>query len=203
MPDQSSGFDSSKALYVPNLSPSDDFGYACQSAAQLCRDAFHCHEVSMTNFSKSAFHKLPVHLDDRNNVEVAGLRPGLYEAIMEHRSLSQFSRMAFQKLPVHVNDACDIEVDGLRPPQYEKITDLSTLSQICQEPSFEKYEQTWKNALHVVLMMIRKQIHQSAMSGLKQLYVNDTAEKEVMIWFSSRRLESSYPKVGSNISWFL
>lgn len=195
VPDQSSGFDSSKALYVPNLSPSDDFGYACQSAeAQLYQDAFHYHEMSMNTFSKSAFHKLPVHLDDRNNVEVDGLRPGLHEVSMEHRCLSQFSREAFQKLPVHVNDACNNEVDGLRPPQLEKITDLSTLSQICQEPSFEKYEQTWKNALHVVLMMIRKQIHQSVMSGLKQLYVNDTTEKELMTWFSSRRHESSYPK---------
>ncbi|XP_075521410.1 histone-lysine N-methyltransferase ATXR7-like isoform X1 [Primulina tabacum] len=174
VPDPSSGFDSSKA--------------------QLCQDAFHRHKVSMTNFSKSPFHKLPVHLDDRNNVEVDGLRPGLYEESMEYRSLSQFSREAFQKLPVHVNDACNIEVDGLRPLQFEEITDLSTLSQICQEPSFEKYEQTWKNALQVVLMMSRKQIHQSVMRGLKQLYVDDTIEKEIMMWFSSRRHESSYPK---------
>ncbi|XP_073286262.1 uncharacterized protein [Primulina huaijiensis] len=195
VPDQSSGFDSSKALYVAKLSPSDDFGYTCQSAeAQLCQDAFHCPEGSMNNSSKNTFQKLPAHVDDRNNVEVDGLRPFLYEETMEHCSSSQFSREAFQNLPVHVNDACNIEADGLRPPLLEEFTEPSTLSQICQAPSFEKYEQTWKTALQVLLMMSRERIYQSFMSGLKQLYVNDIIEKEITMWLSSRRRELSYPK---------
>ncbi|XP_073139885.1 histone-lysine N-methyltransferase ATXR7 isoform X2 [Henckelia pumila] len=195
-PDQSSGFDSSKAPHVSKLSPADDVGYACKSAgAQLCHDAFNSPEVFITSLSKGAFQKLPVHLDDKNNVEVDRLRPVLYEETMEHCSLSRFSLEAFQNLPVHVNDACDIQVDGLRPPQLEGFTDFSTLSQICQAPSFEKYEQTWKTALQVVLMISRERIYQSVMSGLKQLYVDDTIEKEIMMWLSSRKLESSYPKV--------
>ncbi|KZV31343.1 hypothetical protein F511_05447 [Dorcoceras hygrometricum] len=195
VPDQSSGCDSSKSLCVSDLSKSDDFGYACQSAeAKLCQDAFHSPAVFMTNFSKSAFKKLPVHLDDRDNVEVDVLRPVSSEETMAHISFSQFSQEAFQNLPVHINDACSIE-DGLRPPQLEEYTDLWTLTQICQAPSFEKYGETWKTTLQVVLMMSRERIYQSVMSGLKQIYVNDTIEKKIRMRLTSRRLESSNPKL--------
>lgn len=195
-----SGYDSYKALHVSARILSDDHQCPPQFKKNpLHQSVVHHPEVSMTDLSKGAFQKLPVHLDDPTSIEVDELCPDLSEERMEQNVLLHFSRGGFQKLPMHLDDASNIAFsDELRPPQSEEINEHCALSQIWQVKSFKLDVHTWKTTLQVALMISRLRIYDSVMRKLKPLYFDDVIEKSITMTCSLTRYESGN-KVGIRV----
>ncbi|KAL0440577.1 UNVERIFIED_CONTAM: Histone-lysine N-methyltransferase ATXR7 [Sesamum latifolium] len=188
LPNHTGGYNSQK---VSTHLLSDD----CQHPPQLAKNLsdqslIHCHEVSTTTSSKSAFEKLPMHLDDPTGIEVEELCPSLSEESMEQDVLLHFTKGSFQKLAVHLDDASSIAViDELRPPQSEEITESCTLSQIGQVQSFKLDGHAWKTTFQVALMISRLRIYDYVMKTFESLY-DDAIEKAITATCSFRRYES-------------
>ncbi|KAI3465512.1 hypothetical protein Pfo_022175 [Paulownia fortunei] len=187
-----SGYDPHKALHVSAIILSDDRRCPPQFAKYPLNQSFvHRHEVSMTNLSKGAFQKLPMHLDDPTSSKVDELWPALSEESMEQNVVIHFSRGKFQKLPMHLDDASSIAViDELRPPQSEEITEHCALSQIWQIESLKLDGHVCKTTFQVALMISRLRIYDSVMRKLKSLYFDDAVEKAIIMMYSLRRYES-------------
>ncbi|KAL3618427.1 hypothetical protein CASFOL_038748 [Castilleja foliolosa] len=151
----------------------------------------HRHEVSLTNLSKDAFQKLPVHLDDRDNTEVDEFCPTLHEESMRKNDVLHFPRREFDKLPVHLEDANrSVVIDELRPPQYEEISERCSLSQILQVESLKLNGQFLKTSFQIALMTSRMKIHDCVMSELKSQYIDDAIAKAIKRPCSSWRYRS-------------
>ncbi|KAL0313799.1 UNVERIFIED_CONTAM: Histone-lysine N-methyltransferase ATXR7 [Sesamum angustifolium] len=186
LPNHTGGYNSHK---ISTLLLSDDRQHPPQLAKNLSdQSAIHCHEVSMTTLSKSAFQKLPMHLDDPTDIEVDELCPALSEESMEEDVL--FSKGSFQKLAMHLDDASSIAViDELRPPQSEEITEHCALSQIGQVQSFKVDGHAWKTTFQVALMISRLRIYDYVMKKFESLY-DDAIDKAITATCSFRRSES-------------
>ncbi|XP_011083268.1 histone-lysine N-methyltransferase ATXR7-like isoform X2 [Sesamum indicum] len=188
LPNHTGGYNSQK---IPTLLFSDDRQHPPQLVKNLSdQSVIHCHEVSVTTLSKSAFQKLPMHLDDPTGIEVDELCPALSEESMEEDVLLHFSKRSFQKLTMHLNDASSIAViDELRPPQSEEITERCSLSQIGQVQSFKLDGHAWKTTFQVALMISRLRIYDYVMKKFESLY-DDAIEKAITATCSFRRYES-------------
>ncbi|KAG8373275.1 hypothetical protein BUALT_Bualt11G0006900 [Buddleja alternifolia] len=187
-----SGYDSQKALHVSEHLLSDERQCTSQFAKVPLHQSFvHRHEVFMTNLSKGAFQKLPVHLDDAI-IEVDELWPAPSEENMEQNVPLHFSRGQFQNLSMHLDDSSSIAViDELRPLQFKEITERRALSQIWEVQSFKLHGQARKTMFQVALMLSRQRIYDWVMRKLKSLYVDDAIRKAMTMSSSLRRYKSS------------
>ncbi|KAG8373274.1 hypothetical protein BUALT_Bualt11G0006800 [Buddleja alternifolia] len=187
-----SGYDSQKALHVSEHLLSDERQCTSQFAKVPLHQSFvHRHEVFMTNLSKGAFQKLPVHLDDAI-IEVDELWPAPSEENMEQNVPLHFSRGQFQNVPMHLDDSSSIAViDELRPLQFKEITERCALSQIWEVQSFKLHGQARKTMFQVALMLSRQRIYDWVMRKLKSLYVDDAIRKAMTMSSSLRRYKSS------------
>ncbi|XP_011083373.1 histone-lysine N-methyltransferase ATXR7 [Sesamum indicum] len=188
LPNHTGGYNSEK---IPTLLFSDDRQHPPQLVKNRSdQSVIHCHEVSMTTLSKSAFQKLPMHLDDPTGIEVDELCPALSEESMEEDVLLHFSKRPFQKLTMHLDDASTIAViDELRPPQSEEIIERCALSQIGQVQSFKLDGHAWKTTFQVALMISRLRIYDYVMKKFESL-CDDAIEKAITATCSFRRYES-------------
>ncbi|KAL3830573.1 hypothetical protein ACJIZ3_019375 [Penstemon smallii] len=191
--DRISELDSHKANEVSEGLSSDDRQCAAQVARQpLNQSVVHYHEVSMTNLSKSAFHKLPMHIDDVTCTEVDELSPDPCRESMEQYYPLHLS---FQKLPMHSDESSAIaSIDELRPPQSAEVIEHCALSQIRKVHSFELGEHIWKTTFQVALMTTRQRLYDCVMGHFKPLYVNEAIDKSIRTWWHSRSNKSSYFK---------
>lgn len=191
-----SGHDSSGAVDGSKSLSSDDLQISSHLTIPSSGNTINNLDVSTTPFSKCAFQKLPVHSDHANTFELDELCPPQPEKSLEHYVPSHFSKGVFQKLPVHLSDTCNMEVlDQLRPPQLEKNMEHCVASQNCQLQLVKLDECTSNVNFQVALMMSQQRIHDSLLSKLKLLLVDDAIEKALKIWCSSRRHESCRDKV--------
>ncbi|KAG8377169.1 hypothetical protein BUALT_Bualt08G0000100 [Buddleja alternifolia] len=187
-----SGYDSQKALHVSEHLLSDERQCTSKFAKVRLHQSFvHRHEVFMTNLSKGAFQKLPVHLNDAI-IEVDELWPAPSEENMEQNVPLHFSRGQFQNLPMHLDDSRSIAViDELRPLQFKEITEHCALSQIWEVQSFKLHGQARKTMFQVALMLSRQRIYDWVMRKLKSLYVDEAIRKAMTMSSSLRRYKSS------------
>ncbi|KAL8058173.1 hypothetical protein ABFS82_03G001300 [Erythranthe guttata] len=188
---QTTEYDSQEAFHVSALIEVDDDRCPAQYPKDpLHQRVLHLPNVSLTNLSKGAFQKLPMHLDDAT-VDLDELWPAACEESMEQNVSSHFSSEKFRNLPMHLDDASTIPViDELRPPQSKEVTEHYASSQICRLPLFKLGGHAWKTTFQVALMISRVRIYDCVMRKIKSICLDDAIEKAVTMMQSMRRNES-------------